>query len=205
MRIRNTGESLSRPFPRLQRTRRCRGGTSHSDIKRRTSKCTPSPWRTASGLPPLLPAATPVSNASTCWRCPPSRIHRYRDTSVTTSTSPLAPSFHVPSVSLLVRRGLPATLTSDHLAQAQSSRGPPLATRASYIRAAAQPVRASNGKRLTRAPWPGIFPPAVSNAASPAIYSTSYTSSPHAQPTSQQAASNYGRCSSLTNSTSWSA
>jgi hypothetical protein len=186
MRIRNTGESLSRPFPRLQRTRRCRGRTSHSDVKRRASKCTPSPWRTASGLPPpLLPAATSVSNAPTCWRCPPSRIHRHRDTLVTTSTAHVAPSLDVSSVAIFLQRGLPTSFAPAHFAQAQSSRGAALATRASNFRAAAQSVRTSNRKRLTRTPWSGIFPSAVSTAAISAICSTSYTSPPLAQPTPQ--------------------
>jgi hypothetical protein len=185
MRIRNTGESLSRPFPRLQRTRRSRGRTSHTDFKRRTSKCTPSPWRTASGLPPLLHAATSISNASTCWCCPSSRIHRYRDTSVTTSTPPLAPSFNVPSVTIFLRSGLFSSLAPVHIAQAQSPRGYSLATRASNFRAAPQPVRTSNRKRLTRTPWPGILPPAIPSPASLAICSASYPSSSFAQPTSQ--------------------
>jgi hypothetical protein len=185
MRIRNTGESLSRPFPRLQRTRRCRGRTSHSDVKRRASKCTSFPRRTASGLPPLLPAATSISNAPSCWRCPPSRVHRYRDTSDITPTSLAATSLNVSSVSVLLRRGLPTAFAPVHITQAQSPRGPALATRASNVRAAAQPVRTSNGKCLTRTPWPGILPPAVSSAANSAICSTSYTSSPPTQPASQ--------------------
>jgi hypothetical protein len=186
MRIRNTGESLSRPFPRLQRTRRSRGRTSHSDVKRRASKCTPFPWRTASGLPPLLPAATPISNTPTCRRCPSSRVHRYRDTSVTPSTTPLAPPLNVSSVTILVRCGLLATITSVYISQAQPPRGYPLAPRASNFRAATQqPVRTSNRKCLTRAPWPGILPPAVSTAANSALCSTSHASSSPAQPASQ--------------------
>jgi hypothetical protein len=186
MRIRNTGESLSRPFPRLQRTRRCRGRTSHSDVKRRASKCTPSPWRTASGLPPpLLPAAaTSFSNAPTCWRCPPSRIHRHRDTSGTTSIALVAPSLDVSSVSILLQRGLPTSFAPVNIAQAQSSRRP-LATRASNFRATAQSLRTSNGKRLTRTPWPGIFPSAVSTTAIPAFYPTSHSPPSPTQPTSQ--------------------
>jgi hypothetical protein len=185
MRIRNTGESLSRPFPRLQRTRRSRGRPSHTDFKRRASKCPPCPWRTASGLPPLLHAATSISNAPTCWCCPSSRIHRYRDTSVTTSTPPLAPSLNVPSVSLLLRRGLSASLAPVPIAQAQSPRGVALATRTSNFRAAAQFVRTSNRRRLTRTPRPGILPPAIPSTANPAVCSASDSSPPSAQPTSQ--------------------
>ena len=185
MRIRNTGESLSRPFPRLQRTRRCRGRTSHSDVKRRTSKCTPSPWRTASRLPPLLPAATPVSNAPTCWRFPSSRIHRHRDTPVTTSTPPVTPSLDVPSVSILLRRGLPTSLAPVRTAQAQSPRGAPLAARPSDFRATAQSVCASIGKRLTRTPWAGILLTTVPSAATPAICSTSHPSPSPPQSTPQ--------------------
>jgi hypothetical protein len=185
MRIRNTGESLSRPFPRLQRTRRSRGRPSHTDIKRRASKCPPCPWRTASGLPPLLHAATSNSNAPTWWCCPSSRIHRYRDTSVTTSTPPLASSLNVPSVSLLLRRGLPASLAPVPVAQAQSPRGVAHATRPSDFRAAAQSVRTSNRKRLTRTPWPEILPPAIPSSASPAVFSASDPSPSPAQPTSQ--------------------
>ena len=184
MRIRNTGESLSRPFPRLQRTRQCRGRTSHSDVKRRTSKCTPSPYRAASGLPPLLPAATPVSNTPTCRCFPPPYIHRHRDASGTTSISYLAPSLHVSTLSIYLRRGLPAAPTANCRTQAQSSRR--LTTRASSkSRAATQPLRTSNGKRLTTARAPGILPPAVSPAARPAFYPTSHSPSPSSQPTSQ--------------------
>jgi hypothetical protein len=185
MRIRNTGESLSRPFPRLQRTRRCRGRTSHSDVKRRASKCTPFPWRTASGLPPLLPAATSISNAPSCWRCPSSRVYRYRDTSDITPASLATTSLNVSPVSVLLRCGLPTAFAPVHTAQAQSPRRPALATRASNVRAAAQSVRTSNGKCLTGTPWPGILPPAISTVANSAIRPTSYTSPSHAQPASQ--------------------
>ena len=116
MRDRNTGESLSRPFPRLQRTRRCRGRTSHPDLKRRDFS------QSASGLPPsLLPAATPVSNTPTCRRRPPSYLHRHRDT-FTTSTPSVAPSLHVATLSIFLQRGLPTAAPANRRTQAQPSR-----------------------------------------------------------------------------------
>jgi hypothetical protein len=174
MHNRNTGESLS-PVPRLQRTRQCRGGTSHTDFKRRTSKCTPFPYRIASGLPPLLPAATPVSNAPTCRRRPPPYIHEYRDTSCTTSTPSVAPSLHVATVSIFLQRGLPTAASTNRRTQAKSPRG--LAGTLSDSRAALEPLRTSNGKRLTTTRIPGLLPPTVSATASPAFFITSYPSS----------------------------
>jgi hypothetical protein len=184
MRDRNTGESLSRPFPRLQRTRRCRGRTSHTDFKRRTSKCPPFPYRIASGLPSsLLPAATPVSNAPTCRRRPPPYLHRHRDT-LTTPTPSFAPSLHVATVSVFLQRRLPAAAAAaNRRTQAQPSRR--LATRTpSELRAAAPSLRTSNGKRLTTARSTGLLPPTVSGP-SPAVFFTSYTSSSSPEHTSQ--------------------
>jgi hypothetical protein len=183
MRDRNTGESLSRPFPRLQRTRRCRGRTSHTDLKRRTSKCTPFPYRIASGLPPsLLPAATPVSNASTCRRRPSPYLHRHRDT-FTTSTPSFAPSLHVATLSIFLQRGLPTAAPANRRTQAQPPRRP--ATRSpSEPRAAAQSLRTSNGKRLTTARNPGLLPSTVS-AASPTLLFTSHTPPPSTKYSSQ--------------------
>jgi hypothetical protein len=184
MRIRNTGESLSRPFPRLQRTKRCRGTTSHSDVKRRTSECTPYPWRTASGIPPLLPAATSVSNAPTCWCCPSSRIYRHRDTPVITSTPPFAPFLDVPSISIFLLRGLSTGFAPVQFAQAQSPRRPP-ATRAPNARTATQFLRASVRKCLTRTSRSRLLPAAIPAAASPTVCSPSHSPPPSSQPTSQ--------------------
>jgi hypothetical protein len=184
MHNRNTGESLSRPFPRLQRTRRCRGGTSHTDFKHRTSKCTPFPYRPASGLPPLLPAATPFSNAPTCRRRPPPYIHGYRDTLWTTSTPSVAPSLHVATISIFLQRGLSTAASANRRTQAKSSRRS--ATRASpRSRAATQSLHASNRKRLTTTRATGLLPPTVSTAASPAFFITSDSSPPSTQHTSQ--------------------
>jgi hypothetical protein len=181
---RNTGEFLPRQFPRLQRTRRCRGRTSNTDFKRRTPKCAPFPYRAASGLPPFLPAAASFSNSSTCWRRPPSYIHRYRDTLGTTSTSSATPSLHVATFSNILQCGLPTAASANCRSQAQSSRR--LATRArSGSRAAAQPLR-TNGKRLTTAPESaGLLPSTISAAANPAIYFTSHASSSSPQYASQ--------------------
>jgi hypothetical protein len=183
MHNRNTGESLS-PVPRLQRTRRCRGGTSHTDFKRRTSKCTPFPYRTASGLPPLLPAATPVSNAPTCRHRPPPYIHGYRNTLCTTSTSSVAPSLHVATISIFLQRGLSTAASANRRTQAKSPRQS--ATRASSkSRASAQPLRTSNWKRLTTTRVTGLLPTTVSAAASPAVHITSNPSPSSAQHTSR--------------------
>lgn len=204
MRIRNTGESLSRPFPRLQRTRRCRGGPSHTDVKRRTSKCTPFPYRPASGLPPLLPAATSVSNASTCRRCPPPYLHRHRDPFGTPPTPSVAPPLDVATLSILLRGGLPTAASASRRTQAQPSRRP--ATRAPLgSRAAAQSVCTSNGKCLTTAPVSGLLPPAIPSAAAIrlAIYFASYTPSPPTQPTSQQATTPDGGCPSFSRPAPW--
>lgn len=185
MRIRNTGESLSRPFPRLQRTRQCRGRASHTDFKRRTPKCPSFPYRAASGLPPLFPAATPVSNDPTCWRRPPSCIHRHRHTLNTSAPSPAAP-LHVAAITLFLQRGLPTAAPTSRRTQAQSS-GRLAARPRSKLRAATQPVRTSNGKRLTTTRLPGLLPTTVSAAAaaSPAIYFTSNPPSPFTKLTSQ--------------------
>jgi hypothetical protein len=183
MHIRNTGESLS-PVPRLQRTRQCWGGTSHTDFKRRTSKCTPFPYRTASRLSPLLPAATSVSNAPTCWRRPPPYIHGYRDTSCTTSTPSVAPSLHVATISIFLQRGLPTATSANRRTQAKSPRGlagGPL----SDSRAALEPLRTSNRKRLTTTRDAGLLTPTISAPANPAVYFTSHSSPSSAQHTSQ--------------------
>jgi hypothetical protein len=184
MRDRNTGESLSRPFPRLQRTRRCRGRTSHTDLKRRTSKCPPFPYRAASGLPPsLLPAATPVSNTPTCRRRPPSYLHRHRDT-FTTSTPSVAPSLHVATLSIFLQRGLPTAAPANRRTQAQPPRR--LATRSpSELRAATQSLRPSNGKRLTTTRDAGLLPSTIPAAANPTILFTSHTSPSSTKYTSQ--------------------
>lgn len=184
MRDRNTGESLSRPFPRLQRTSQCRGRTSHTDLKRRTSKCTPFPYRTASGLPPsLLPAATPVSNAPTCRHRPPSYLHRHRDT-FTTSAPFVAPSLHVATLSIFLQRGLPTAVPANRRTQAQPPRR--LATRSPFeLRAATQSLRSSNGKRLTTARDAGLLPSTVPAAANSTVFFTSYTSPSSTKHTSQ--------------------
>ena len=182
MHIRNTGESLSRPFPRLQRTRQCRGRTSHSDLKRRTSKCPPS--RAASGLPPLLSAATPVSNTPTCWRWSPRYIiHRYRDIIGTISIPFAAPSLHVTKLSIFLRRGLPASAPAVRQSQAQSPRR--LAARSSSrSRAATQPICSSNRRRLNTARYSRLSPsvPTIGNVF---VVSTSHPSSSSPQPTSR--------------------
>lgn len=186
MRIRNTGESLSRPFPRLQRTRRCRGRTAHSDVKRRTSTCSQSPYRAASGLPTLLPAATPVSNAPTCRRWPPYYIHRHRDTIGTISTPSVAPSLHVPTTTsvLLRRRRVPSAISAaNRWSQAQSPRRLALGS-SPDSGAAAQPIRSGDGKRLTTAFQSGLFHTTVPPTASPAIFSTSHPP-PHSSSTPQ--------------------
>lgn len=186
MRIRNTGESLSRPFPRLQRTRRCRGRTAHSDVKRRTSTCSPSPYRAASGLPALLPAATPVSNAPTCRRWSPYYIHRHRDTISTISTPSVAPSLHVTTtISVSLRRRLPSSSSAaDCWPQAQSPRR--LAPRPSpESGAAAQPVRTSAAWRAVTASASGLFHPTVSTLCSPAILAASRPPPSPSQPTPQ--------------------
>lgn len=183
MRDRNTGESLSRPFPRLQRTRRCRGRTSHTDLKRRTSKCPPFPYRIASGIPPsLLPAATPVSNAATCRRRPPPYLHRHRHTFIT-STPSSAPPLHVATLAIFLQRGLPTAAPADRRTQAQPP-GRLAARTASELRAAAQSLRTSNGKRLTTTRDPGLLPSTVSAARSTVLF-TSHTSPPSAKYSSQ--------------------
>jgi len=183
MRIRNTGESLSRPFPRLHRTRRCRGITSHTIFKRRTSKCPSFSCRPASGLPPLVPAATPVSNTPTCRHRPPPYLHRHRNPFTTPAPS-TATSLHVATLSILLQCGLPTAAPTDRRTQAKSPRRlgarPP-----SELRAATQPVRTSNGKCLTTARLPGLLPSTVSAAASPAVYFTSHPSPSFAQHASQ--------------------
>lgn len=192
MRIRNTGESLSRPFPRLQRTRRCRGRTSHSDLKRRTSKCTPSPYRVASGLPPHLPAATLVSDAPPCTRWPPHYIHRHRYTFGTISTPSVAPSLHVTTTSLCLRRGLPTATSATAAAavrrsQAQSPRRPP-ARPSPNARAAAQPVCSGIRKRLLTTRTSGLLPPVpatTSSSGSTPIVPASHPPSSPPQPTPQ--------------------
>lgn len=186
MRIRNTGESLSRPFPRLQRTRRCRGRTSHSDVKRRASKCPPFPFRAASGLPPLLPAATSISNAPTCRRCPPSYLHGYRDTPLNPPSPFAAPSFHVAALTIFLQCGLSTAASASQRTQAQSPRRVAAARASFESRAASQSLRSSYGKCLTTTCEPELLPPAVSStAARSALLSASHAPPPPAQPASQ--------------------
>jgi hypothetical protein len=182
MRICNTGESLSRPFPRLQRTRQRRGRASHSDFKRRTFQCPPFPYRTASGIPPLLPAATPVSDPSTCWRRLAPYIHGHRDTFTTPNPS-LAPSLHVATLSIVLQRGLSAA-PANRRTQAQSP-GRLAARSHSRPRAAAQPVRTSNRKRLTTTRDSELLHSTVPAAAHPAFYSTSNPPPPSTKHSSQ--------------------
>lgn len=183
MRIRNTGESLSRPFPRLQRTRQCRGRAPHSDLKRRTLKCSSFPHRIASGLPPLLPAATPVSDDSTCWRRLSSCLHGHRHTPTAPAPSS-APSLHVAALSLFLQRGL-STASAGRRTQAQ----PPgrLAPRpCPKPRAAAQPLRPGSRQCLSATRDSELLDATVSAAAtSPAVYPTSHPPSPSAQQPSQ--------------------
>jgi hypothetical protein len=172
MHIRNTGESFPRPFPRLQRPRRLRRGTFCSDVKRRTfTSCPPSPLRKpAHGLLPA--AATPVSNASACWR-PSSRLHRYRGTPTTAPVaSPHTPSLDVAPLPVLLRCGLFASPAAGHAkSQTQSCRGPSPAFRSPESSGAAttRPLRACTWLYTSPAIPPGIFPPAFSTTSDPAI------------------------------------
>jgi hypothetical protein len=186
MSISNTGESLSRPFPRLQRISQRRGRAPYSDFKRRTFQCPPFSYRTASGLPPLLPAATPVSDASTCWRRLPPCLHRHRHTFTTPAPS-LAPSLHVATLSLILQRGLSAA-PADRRTQAQSP-GRSTSRTHSKPRAATQPLRASNWKCLSAALDSELLDATVSataaTTAGPALYLTPNPPSPSTQHSSQ--------------------
>ncbi len=123
MRIRNAGESLSRPLPRVQCTRRCRRRLSNHGLKRRTSKCTSSPPRVANSLPIFPPAAPAFPSTPTCRRWPSYYIHKYRDNTGTVSTIPyVAPPLHVTAISIFLRCELSATTSTDKHPQAQSPR-----------------------------------------------------------------------------------
>ena len=203
MRNRSPGESLPRRFIRLQPARRCRRRPPCPDIECRTFKCTPSPRRPASGVPARFFAATSVSWTSTCRRCPSPRIHRYRDTLVATSTSPLTPPPDVTPATNLLRCGLFSEL-SNHRTQAQPSRASS-ATGAPFFRATFEPIRASNRKRLTHSSCAaGLLPPSIFDSASPATaaYFTSDTSSPSSQHSSQQKTAD-GGCAALSRSPPW--
>lgn len=183
MRISNTGESLSRPFPRLQRIRQRWGRASYSDFKRRTLQCPAFSYRIASGIPSLLPAATPVSDPSTCRHQLPPYLHGHRDTLSTPNPS-FAPSIHVATLSLILQCGL-STAPANRRTQAQPPRR--LAAR-SYpnIRATAQPVRTSNGKRLTTARDSELFYSTLSAAtARSSLHSSSNSPSSSTKHSSQ--------------------
>ena len=182
MHIRNTGESFPRLFPRLQRARRHRRGTLHSDVKRRTfTTCSPSPLQqSAHGLLPPA-AATPVSNTSACWR-PSSRLHRHRGTSTTPSvaSSPLTPSLHVTPIAFLLRCGLPADPAAGcSESQAQSRRRTPPTVRSSKS-FGATPRALWPCHRLYTSPAlpPGIFLTTFSTAIDRAICGCSHPSPP---------------------------
>jgi len=186
MRIRNTGESLSRPFPRLQRVRHCRGTASPTHFQCRPAKCPPFPSRPTSTLPPLLPAATCISHSPTCRCCPPSHLHRHRGTSVITSAPLFASSLPITAFTVL-QRGLPAAaLSTNGRTQAQSSRRR-AARSSTNSRATSQSLRPSNGKCLAAKRKSGIFPPPVSSSAAatrPTFPSSSHAPSPPSQPAS---------------------
>jgi hypothetical protein len=182
MHIRNAGESFPRPFPRLYCDRRFGRRTSNSDVKCRThSTCTsPFVWRPAIGL--LPPAATFVSNPPPpAYRCGPSTILRYRDTSATPSVARATPTppFHVASAILLIRHGLStAPAAVNRRSQAEPSRRTPSATRSSKSSCATATAVWSAPTIYTSRPFPGILHPAISSTHNPA------TATPHGTPSS---------------------